>query len=135
MMEINSHFIRFTGKANIPEPLELGHGYKVHIDGSIEKISDHNNNDGTYDRSYTFVPVLCEIEDDLGNIVKAKDTRSHSSQVRRMLYLGWLEDTDNKKGVALSADEEYDIVMKYIKARIYKLREQALLEHQKKQDR
>lgn len=110
MSEPNSYFIKLTGKANIPEPLELGAGYKVLLDGEVVKEEKNNNQNGTHDLVYKFLPALCEIEKEYGKVIKAKDMRSRSSQLRRALYRHWEADPHG----GLDSDESYDRVMKYI---------------------
>jgi len=119
-MTPNSYYIKISGKANIPEELELGGGYKVVLDGEIINKTEANNQDQTYDTIYLFKPALCEIQDKYGKIVKAKDMRSRSSQVRRALYRAWEADPG-----ALDSEQEYDILMAYILKHIYELREEA----------
>lgn len=120
-MNPNSFFIKFSGKANIPKPLELGNGYKVEIEGSIENQTDHNNNDGTFDRDFKFVPVLCTIITDEGKKIKAKDTRSRSSQLRRTLYRLWETDPKNP----LEHEQHYDRFMAWLMGnKLYELHDE-----------
>lgn len=122
-MNPSSYFIKLTGKANIPEPLELGSGYKVEVEGSIESQSDHNNNDGTFDRDFKLVPVFCTIIDSSGKKIKAKDTRSRSSQLRRTLYRLWETDPNN----SLGHEEHYDKFMAWLMGnKLYELHEEFL---------
>lgn len=119
-MEPNSYFVKISGKANIPEPLELGNGYKIVLEGEITASSDFSLQNGTFDRTFTYKPALATIEDDKGRVIKAKDLRSRSSQIRRMLYRAWEVDpgeTDH--------EEDYDRTMKYILAHIYDIREES----------
>lgn len=90
--EINEHVVKLTGKANIPKELELGHNYKLVIDGEITAITESNNDDGTFDRYYKFVPILVKIELDNGETIKARDNRKNSQKIRNMLYK-WYENT------------------------------------------
>src|SRR3990167_10420088 len=90
--EINSRFIKLSGKAEIPESLELEHNYKITIDATVTSISEMGNNNGTKDISYKVEPILCEILKDNGEVVKAKDTRSESSKTRRVIYAIWSQN-------------------------------------------
>lgn len=124
-METNSHHIRLQGKAEIPEPLELGSGYKVLLEGEVVSVSEYNNQNGTKDIAYSFKPALAQIEDDKGKVIKARDMRSRSQQLRRMLRSAWEADpsapTDHEKS--------YDDVMKYILAHAYEIYEEAKKPH------
>lgn len=120
-MQTNSHWLKLAGKVNIDRELHLDHGYKVRIEGAIPSSQDISNEDGTYDRVYKFIPILCEIEDEKGEVIKAKDTRSYSQKLRRRLYQCWeVHQTD------LTHEEHYERVMKYILSHAYEIEEEAL---------
>lgn len=109
-MEPNSYFIKVGGKANIPEPLTLGEGYKVVLDGEVVSESKHNTeHNGEFDVVYSFKPALCEVQDNYGKIIKAKDVRSRSAQLRRRLYRTWEADSGD-----IDSEEAYERTMKYI---------------------
>jgi len=95
-LEVNEHFIKLVGKACIPEPLELGNNFKVEIDGEVTTVTDTNNQNGTKDRYYKFVPILAKILKDNGEVIVAKDNRSASKKVRNMCYRIW-ESNDDKR--------------------------------------
>lgn len=120
-METNSNYIRLQGKAEIPEPLELGEGYKVILEGEIVAVSEFNNQNGSKDVAYSFRPSTAIIEAKYGKVIKARDLRSRSQQLRRMLKAAWEADpsapTDHEKS--------YDDVMKYILAHAYEIYEEA----------
>lgn len=120
-MQPNSYFIKISGKANIPEPLELGNGYKVALEGEITASSDFNLQDGTFDRTYTYRPALATVEDDKGHVVKAKDIRSNSTKLKRLAYHYWEADKDSN----LSVDEDYDLVMKQVFYEFEEIRQRA----------
>lgn len=117
-MNPNAYFIRLSGKANIPKELELGHGYKVLLDGEVVSATDHNNQDGTYDVIYSFKPALCEIQTDHGEVIKAKDMRSRSTQLRFLFKRYWEADPSS-----LDADDAYDRFMVYVMKNIPELYE------------
>jgi len=95
-MEINEHYIKLLGKACIPEPLELGHNFKVEIDGEIVAVTDINNQNGTKDRQYKFQPILVKILKDNGEVIQAKDNRTASKKVRNMCYRIWESNNDSR---------------------------------------
>lgn len=119
-MNPNSYFVKPTGKVNIPKPLELGGGYKLVLDGEVISATDYNLQDGTFDRTFMFRPALCEIHDEHGQVIRAKDTRSRSQQIKRILYKLWLECGDER-----TADEAYEDTMKLIISKIGELYEEA----------
>ena len=86
---IDNHFVQLKGKANIPEPLKIDEGYHISVEGSITDVKQSANHDGSFDYSYVFNPIKVEILDERGHIIKAKDTRSRSSQLRARLYVIW----------------------------------------------
>ena len=112
-LEPNSYFLKISGKANIPEPLKLGDGYKLTLDGEIVSATDSNNQDGTFDRAFLFKPILCEVHDNYGNIQKAKDMRSWSQILKRAVWKTWQVDEGD-----INEDEAYERTMKYILANL-----------------
>jgi hypothetical protein len=120
-MEINSHHIALRGKAELPEPLALGEGYTVILEGEVTSVSEHNNQNGTKDVSYSFKPALATIEDRKGKVIKARDMRSRSQQLRRMLKAAWESDPDG----GLDHEASYDDTMKFIISLAYDLYEKA----------
>lgn len=117
-MEINSHYIKLSGKAEIPQSIEMGSNYHVSLSGNITKVTEHDNEDGTFNREYNFKSVKIEILEPTGETIKAKDTRSHSALLRNLLYKKWVnaasdisfEDFYSKfmYGVMRDADEFVD---------------------------
>ena len=89
-MEINEKILQLTGKATIPEALEVGSNYKIQIDGSVitETLSD--NHDGTFNKIYKFKPVVVLITDETGKTIKSKDTRSMSQLLRGLIRKKWI---------------------------------------------
>lgn len=108
-MNTNSFFIKFTGKANIPDPLELDAGYTVTITGEVPSSTDISNQDGTKDVIYKFVPILAEITDAKGKVVKVKDTRKMSEKFRRVLHFLWENDTAGEQ----TPEQAYERTMNY----------------------
>lgn len=120
-MEPNSYFVKISGKANIPEPLELGNGYKIVLEGEITASSDFSLQNGTFDRTFTYRPALATVEDDKGRVIKAKDLRSWSSKLRRTLYHVWEGENDE----TITHEEHYERFMKYLFSKVYDLAEEA----------
>lgn len=84
-LTINSHILRLSGKAELPEEIQPGHNYHVSIEGSIPKVELHDNENGTWDKIYTFKSVKIDILDPLGKTLVLKDTRSQSQLFRAKL--------------------------------------------------
>lgn len=53
-MEVNSHILKLTGKAELEHGMTLGDDYTITLNGQIVKQEDKDNQDGTVDRIYTF---------------------------------------------------------------------------------
>lgn len=94
MKTINSNFLKLSGKVELPKELNIGENYSLAIHGSITSTTDHDNHNGTIDRSFKFEPVKCEILNELGEVLKAKDTRSDGQKTRAWAYKYW-EDPEN----------------------------------------
>lgn len=88
---INENILKLTGKVSIPEPVEIGHNYKVLIQGSITSESKEDNNDGTFNMTFKFAPVLVELVTSKGQTIKAKDKRKLSQRLRGRLFMIWQE--------------------------------------------
>src|SRR3990167_2206702 len=105
-MEINDYIVKLTGKASILEKLELGKNYKIEIDASIVSTTDEDNEDGTLSRYYKVEPVLMKIVKDNGLVIKSKDIRSRSKQLRSAIWREWQAGNVNE-----DFDSYYDRVM------------------------
>lgn len=94
-METKSHILKLTGKSELPEPVEIGSNYNVALSGSITAIAEHDNNDGTADKIYTFKPIKLEVLTPKGKTLVLKDTRSNSQLLRGMLHGKWKNAASN----------------------------------------
>ena len=100
---MDSHVIKLSGKAELPSPIQIGHNFKVSLEGSIVSETITDNDDGTKTRYYTFKPVVVEAITETGERIRAKDTRSRSQQLRSLLFKRWREQNSTKE-----FDEFYD---------------------------
>jgi len=100
---INNSWIKITGKSNIPEPLEIGKSYSIANNVEITKEEKSNNQDGTYDLIYKAEILTTEILKDNGQTIKAKDTRSNSTKIRKVLFAIW-----SQKSTSMPFDIFYD---------------------------
>lgn len=102
-MEINEHILKIAGKANLNEPLDLSHSFKLEIDGAVTDTTDTDNQDGSFSRTYKFKPAIIKIIKDNGEVTKTKDARQLSVQMRAVITREWREDG----ATALTAEEYY----------------------------
>ena len=86
METINSYILKLSGKAELPHEIEAGNNYHVSCEGGINKVELHDNEDGTWDKVYTFRPVKVDVLDKMGKSLKLKDPRSNSVRIRGALY-------------------------------------------------
>ncbi len=100
------HIIKFTGKASIPEPLKIGHGYEVLSKGEVTTITESDNNNGTHNLYYKFVPITSEIREELGELhIKAKDSRSNSKLIFDLHNKLWSDAQDDPRDMKDSYDD------------------------------
>lgn len=104
-MDISNHILKLVGKAELPKPIELGQNYHIALSGSVRTATDSDNDDGTLTRIYTFKPVKLELLNELGETIKAKDTRSNSQLIRSLLYKRWVNAASK-----MSFEDWYDKV-------------------------
>lgn len=105
-MEIKEYILQLTGKASLPEALNVGDNYKVQLEGSIITDMLSDNHDGTCDRIFKFKPIIVTTTDHLGHTLKAKDTRSMSQLLRGLLRKKWIN--------AAAQIEEEDYYQKFM---------------------
>lgn len=102
----NEFYVRLGGKGNIDKPLIIGHNYQVKASGTITSFTESDLNDGRHVVYYKFQPILIELLTDLGESIKAKDTRSMSSLLRAKLWKEW-----QKAQTSLTFDSWYEVLM------------------------
>lgn len=88
-MDIKDHVLKLSGKASLLSPVELGYNYHVEVDGSVTSKIDTDQHDGSIIRYYKFEPVLIKLINEMGETIKAKDTRSQSQKIRSLLKFRW----------------------------------------------
>lgn len=110
---ISNHFLKLSGKAELPKAIEMGHNYHISIEGSVNTTQDSDNEDGTYTRAYTFKAIKIELLDQKGEALKLKDTRSNSQLIRSLLYKKWVNAASD-----VSFDEFYDAACRAMMANI-----------------
>lgn len=121
--EIQEQAIRLTGKAYLPDELEIGNNYQVITKGSITSMTETDLQDGKHLKTYKFEPVLIEIVDDLGKSIKAKDVRKTSQRMRSRSWLYWKEnnisrsDDDFWDWVGMGIIKNFDEIVDFIKSK------------------
>ncbi len=100
---IDNYFIKVKGKANIPEPLSIGHNFLIENNCSITSEQKIDNEDGSFDFVYVAEIVTTDIKKSNGENIKGKDTRRNSQKIRNYLFKLYHEE-----GFTESFDEVYD---------------------------
>jgi hypothetical protein len=104
--EITEHVVKLSGKATLLELINLSHNYKVQVDGSVIETTDADNQDDTFTRYCKFKPVLVSVIKESGEIIKAKDIRSRSQQLRAAIFKEW-----TAANIAAAFEDYYDAEM------------------------
>lgn len=105
-MQVNSHVLKLSGRAELPNEIDIGHNYHISLEGSVPKTELHDNEDGTFNKVYTFRPVKIELLTQKGETLKLKDNRRASQLFRARL---WKEHTNSKS--ELSFEDWYQGLM------------------------
>jgi hypothetical protein len=79
----------------------------VSLSGAVTSIVYTNNDDGTVNAVYPFKAIKVEILDELGKVVKLKDTRSRSQQLRGLILKKYRGDNTIQE----SDEAYYDSIM------------------------
>ena len=98
-MNINSHILKLLGKSELPKQIQEGRNYHVSCEGSVNKVELHDNEDGTWNKIYTFKPIKIDLLNETGQTIKLKDPRKNSQKIRNYLFKiysqeGYVEDFD-----------------------------------------
>ncbi len=86
---MDTKYIKLTGKAEIPDDLEIGMNIGVAIDGTITSKTESDNNDGSHTKYYKFEPVIVKMVDEKGKVIHTKDIRKWSQKMRSALWKEW----------------------------------------------
>ena len=92
--EKEEYYIKISGKANIPERLNLSENYEILAKGTITKEESEDANNGTKLITARFEPITIDIISSLGKKIKAKDTRKESQKLRSKLFMVHQETPD-----------------------------------------
>lgn len=103
---MDTHYLKLSGKAELPKAITAGVNIHVSIEGSVISETKTDNFDGTYTYSYKFSPIKMDVLNELGEMLKLKDTRRNSVLFRATVWKIW-----NKTASTMDPDDFYDKVM------------------------
>lgn len=103
---VHTHYVRLSGKGNIPQALVIGKNYELRTSGTITSKSESDNNNGAHTFYYRYEPVVIELITDKGESIKAKDTRSLSQLWRARAWKSW-----HKRPEGMTFEEFYEKLM------------------------
>lgn len=107
---MNSHIIKLNTSAELSEPLELDHTYRITMEGDCKDIKKSSNDDGSYEYTYNVKLLTADIEDNLGKEVKIIDKKKQSQKLRQQIEFTRLES-----GSTLDKEEYYNRVMNAVR--------------------
>ena len=111
---MDNFVLKLSGKAELPRAIELGHNFRVLLEGSIVEETIADNDDETKTHYFKFKPVIVEAITEKGERLRAKDTRSRSQQLRSLLFRKWREANE-----PISFEDYYDQAMVRIMGEVY----------------
>jgi hypothetical protein len=80
-MNLNSHVLKLTGSAELPEGLAIGTHYAVGIEVAITDERKVDNEDGTFDLEYKARLIRAKVQKETG-FVLTKDKSRQSTKTR-----------------------------------------------------
>lgn len=86
---MDSHYLKISGKAELPHEIDIGFNFHVSLEGSVTSVTKSDNDDGSYTHAYKFVPIKVELLTPKGKTLKLKDTRGHSAIFRAKVWKEW----------------------------------------------
>lgn len=106
-MNINSFILKLVGKAELPQDIEAGNNYHISLEGSIPEFKFQDNEDGSWNKIFTFRPIKVELLDPKGKTLKLKDPRSNSVKFRNYCFKVW----NGHEAILYDFDTIYDEVV------------------------
>lgn len=85
----DTHLLKISGKAELPKPIEIGHNYRVAMEGSVISQTKSDNENGEFTFTYLFKPVKIELLTSMGEMLKLKDPRKYSQLFRARVWTKW----------------------------------------------
>lgn len=89
---MNSHTLKISNSAEIPEPLEMDRTYRITLEGDCKDIKKSSNDDGSFTYTYNVKLLTAEIEDDLGQTLKIVDKKKQSQKLNAQIRIMAEED-------------------------------------------
>mgnify|MGYP001613224944 CR=1 FL=1 len=120
--ESEEFYIKVVGKANIPEPLEIGTNYNISCDGTITEKREEDAFNGTHLYTFKFEPVHIVIVNETGKTIRAKDPRKNSVRFRNYCFKVW----NNHEAILHDFDRIYDEVILVAMSEMPELMNEAL---------
>ena len=114
----NEHCIKLSGKAFLPEPLEIGTNYTLKVSGTITSKTEDDLDNGTHLFSYKFLPVLLDVIEPNGKAIRAKDTRSMSKKLRSVIWKEWSDSQSSKDFEDFYVDRILGIIKRIIEGEL-----------------
>lgn len=102
----DNYILRLSGKAELPQDIEIGHNWHISMEGSITSKTITDNENGSHSVTYLFKPIKVELLDDKGKMLKLKDTRTRTQLLRGRMYGIW-----SKLQTNLSFEDYWDSLM------------------------
>jgi len=82
-LKVNEHIAKFSGEANLSQPLKENHSYKVNAEFDVNNINHKNKQDGSKDLIYSMKSTgIVEIKDEKEKIILAKKILTPSQKLR-----------------------------------------------------
>ncbi len=94
--EKDDYILKLTGKAELPEALEIDNNFKIVVQGAITEEKKRDNDRGGRIYTFTFEPVIVEAINRIGKTLKAKDVRRVSQRLRARSFIYWKEHEINE---------------------------------------
>lgn len=95
-MDKDTYLIRISGKAELPEAINIGSNYHLSLEGSITSKTTTDEENGSFVHTFLFRPIKMELLDPLGKTLKLKDTRTLSQQFRAIMWRNWKERDESE---------------------------------------
>lgn len=100
---MDNYCIKLSGRAELPEKLEVDKNYVVGLEGTVTNEDKSSNDDGSFTFTYKLKPVTVQITKETGQTIKAKDIRSRAQQFRGVLWKEWKDG-----GEKIEFEDYYD---------------------------
>lgn len=111
---MNSYVLKITRNAELPEPLEIGNEYKVTVNGEVTGISKDDNDDGSFNYTHKMQLRSVELIDKQGKVLKSKDNRKRSVQLRGAILAYGVDYDSTMVGIISHLSEVLSLIKKTI---------------------